>query len=275
MMHLLIHLANEAKIAGPVTYRWMYPVERYLSVLKSFVRNRAHPKGSIAEGENPYLGSETTIFSTSGRPLGRKKQSVFHVKKHKRVSRLVLDEQGLAQAHRYVLFNSDEVSPYIKKQEQEIKRRNRRKRFSPFEIQKLQSETFHTWFRDHVALLDQQVHSSVVDVVKWLARGNNLIDDPFVLASQVKKVYFVKDETQPGWQIVKHAKLRDVFDMGDASCFNKDEELEQLISDDSTDTSVASWIRNDDANGLDVSPDMENENIEEYPINEENGEDMF
>ncbi|GMI77427.1 hypothetical protein HRI_001412000 [Hibiscus trionum] len=107
-------------------------------------------------------------------------------------------------------------------------------------------------------------------------RGNNLIDDPFVLASQVKKVYFVKDERQPGWQIVKHAKLRDVFDMGDASSFNKDEELEQLVLDESTDTSVSSWIRNDDgANGLDVTPDMENENIEEYLINEENGEDVF
>ncbi|GMI71668.1 hypothetical protein HRI_000836100 [Hibiscus trionum] len=225
-----------------ITYRWMYPVEMYLSVLKSFVRNRAHPEGSIAEG--------------------RKKQSAFHVKKRKRVSRLVLDEQGLAQAHRYVLFNSDEVSQYIKKQEQEIKRRNRKKRFSPFEMQKLQSETFHTWFRDYVALLDQQVHSSVVDVVKWLAR--------------VKKVYFVKDERQPNWQIVKHAKLRDVFDMGDVSSFNKDVELEHLILDDSTDSTVSSWIKNDGGtNGLDVTPDMENENMEEYPINEENGEDMF
>ncbi|GMJ12559.1 hypothetical protein HRI_004925100 [Hibiscus trionum] len=107
-------------------------------------------------------------------------------------------------------------------------------------------------------------------------KGNNLIDDPFVLASQVKKVYFVKDERQPSWQIVKHAKLRDVFDMGDVSSFNKDGELEQLILDDSTDTSVSSWIRNDDgANGLDVTPNMENENIEGYPINEENREDMF
>lgn len=28
MVHLVIHLANEAKIAGPVHYRWMYPIER-------------------------------------------------------------------------------------------------------------------------------------------------------------------------------------------------------------------------------------------------------
>lgn len=29
MVHLVIHLAYEAKVAGPVHYRWMYPVERY------------------------------------------------------------------------------------------------------------------------------------------------------------------------------------------------------------------------------------------------------
>lgn len=30
MVHLPIHLANEVKIAGPVQYRWMYPIERYV-----------------------------------------------------------------------------------------------------------------------------------------------------------------------------------------------------------------------------------------------------
>ncbi|GMI68044.1 hypothetical protein HRI_000473700 [Hibiscus trionum] len=107
-------------------------------------------------------------------------------------------------------------------------------------------------------------------------RGNNLVDEPFVLASQVKKVYFVKDETQPNWKIVKHAKLRDVFDMGGASSFEKDEALGQLVLDDSIDTSASSWIRNDvGAIGLDVTTYMKNENIEEDPINEENGEDIF
>lgn len=28
MVHLTIHLAQEAKIAGPVQFRWMYPIER-------------------------------------------------------------------------------------------------------------------------------------------------------------------------------------------------------------------------------------------------------
>ena len=28
MVHLLIHLIEEAKLGGPVFYRWMYPIER-------------------------------------------------------------------------------------------------------------------------------------------------------------------------------------------------------------------------------------------------------
>ncbi|KAI5317339.1 hypothetical protein L3X38_037046 [Prunus dulcis] len=48
-----------AKVAGPVQFGWMYPVERYLHKLKTYVRNKAHPKGSIAKG---VLGDECLIF---------------------------------------------------------------------------------------------------------------------------------------------------------------------------------------------------------------------
>ncbi|XP_038707274.1 uncharacterized protein LOC120002584 [Tripterygium wilfordii] len=50
MVHLVVHLASEAMIAGPVQYRWIY-----LSTLKSYVRNKACPEGSIAEA---YIAAE-------------------------------------------------------------------------------------------------------------------------------------------------------------------------------------------------------------------------
>ena len=28
MVHVVMHLASEAKVAGPIHYRWMYPIER-------------------------------------------------------------------------------------------------------------------------------------------------------------------------------------------------------------------------------------------------------
>ena len=59
MIHLPIHLPNEVRLGGPVQFRWMYPIERYLCRLKSYVRNKAYPEGSIAEG---YLAEEALTF---------------------------------------------------------------------------------------------------------------------------------------------------------------------------------------------------------------------
>jgi hypothetical protein len=43
MVHLAIHLPEEATLKGPVQYGWMYPVERRLCTLKRSVRNQARP----------------------------------------------------------------------------------------------------------------------------------------------------------------------------------------------------------------------------------------
>ncbi|XP_073152634.1 uncharacterized protein [Henckelia pumila] len=59
MEHLCVHLPHEARIAGPVQFRWMYPFERFLRRLKSTVRNKACVEGSIC---NAYLVSEASIF---------------------------------------------------------------------------------------------------------------------------------------------------------------------------------------------------------------------
>ena len=42
-MHLLIHLEHELEHFGPIRTRWMYPIELYMKVLKTFVRNKAKP----------------------------------------------------------------------------------------------------------------------------------------------------------------------------------------------------------------------------------------
>jgi hypothetical protein len=135
MVHLPIHLANEARLGGPVQFRWMYPIERYLCKLKGYVRNRSRPEGSIAEGYlaeeaitlcSRYLHTnvdtrlnrksrnydnsdllevdEIDYFTSIGRPLGGKKNGKpFH-----------LDFDSLAQIHRYILFNCEDIEVYIR-----------------------------------------------------------------------------------------------------------------------------------------------------------------
>ena len=43
MVHLAIHLPDEALLRGLVQYGWMYPIERRLGTFKGYVRNRARP----------------------------------------------------------------------------------------------------------------------------------------------------------------------------------------------------------------------------------------
>jgi len=50
MLHLPIHLVEEMFICGPVQTRSMYPFERYMKVLKGFVKNKSKPEGSMAYG---------------------------------------------------------------------------------------------------------------------------------------------------------------------------------------------------------------------------------
>ena len=59
MIHLAIHLPDEAILGGPLHYRWMFPFERYMKKLKNYVRNKAKPEGSIAEG---YVAEEALTF---------------------------------------------------------------------------------------------------------------------------------------------------------------------------------------------------------------------
>ncbi|XP_071688992.1 uncharacterized protein [Rutidosis leptorrhynchoides] len=61
MIHLVMHLPEEAIQGGPVYIRWMYPFERYMKKLKNYVRNKARPEGSIAEG---YVADEALTYAS-------------------------------------------------------------------------------------------------------------------------------------------------------------------------------------------------------------------
>jgi hypothetical protein len=61
MMHLPYHLVQELDLCGPVSTRWMYPIERYMKTLKGYVRNMARPEASMAEG---YVKEECIGFFT-------------------------------------------------------------------------------------------------------------------------------------------------------------------------------------------------------------------
>ena len=58
-VHLLVHIVDEVEIAGVVHTRWMFFLERFMKVLKGFVRQKTRPEGSMAEG---WLAQESCVF---------------------------------------------------------------------------------------------------------------------------------------------------------------------------------------------------------------------
>lgn len=172
MVHLTIHLATEVKLAGPVYYRWMYPVERYLGTLKSYVRNRGKPEGSIARGylaeecltfcslyladyvetkinripRNENLNNKVTcgldVFTMAGRALGKGISTRF-------------DAETLKKAHQYVLFNCDAVSTYIERYRTVVEQAH--PRVSRHQFERITSESFADWFAKNV---DDGLHTS-------------------------------------------------------------------------------------------------------------------
>ncbi len=132
MEHLPVHLPYEARVGGPVQYRWMYKFERCMHDLKMKVSNKAHVEGSICEA---YLIEETSTFCShyfeSHIPHmatrvprnddGEQRQydeSVWSIFRYPGrpygVSRYrYLDDNELRVATAYVLLNCKEVKPYL------------------------------------------------------------------------------------------------------------------------------------------------------------------
>lgn len=187
MVHLTIHLVDEAKLGGPVHYRWMYPIERYLGHLKGYVRNKAQPEGSIAEG---YVAEEALTFCSLyvegietriNRPArvddypddsASSRTSTIFPPMGKAVGAFQsfeLSDMVKTQAHRYVLFNCPQVKPYIDEFKDYLWRRSKGRRPTTTEIEKIVNKDFMDWFPRRI--MNPDISSTIPDDLKYLAKG--------------------------------------------------------------------------------------------------------
>jgi len=118
MTHLLVHLVDEIAILGPVFLHNMFPFERFMGVLKKYVRNRARPEGSISKG----YGTEEVIefcvdFIPDLKPIGVPESRYEGRLSGKgtlgKKAKIFQDGHSLTQAHYTVLQSSIFVQPYI------------------------------------------------------------------------------------------------------------------------------------------------------------------
>lgn len=71
MEHLMVHIVPQIRALGPLYLHQMWPFERYMAILKGYVQNCAHPKGSMIEG---YITKEVVEccidYLQDGKPIG-------------------------------------------------------------------------------------------------------------------------------------------------------------------------------------------------------------
>lgn len=166
MVHLAVHLPEEAILRGPVHYGWMYPIERRLGYLKGTVRNRAKPEGSIAEayvvdeclsycsryltnietrfnkedrnkdGKRNVSSDELAIFSMAAKGLGASKLNLYDTE----YDEMVWD----------VLNNCPDVDKYMKVCREELRMKG------VANIEQTLKKEFPTWFEKHIHNIGEQ-----------------------------------------------------------------------------------------------------------------------
>jgi len=128
MIHLIVHLVKEIKCCGPVYLRWMYPVERYMKILKGYTKNLYRLEASIVER---YITEKVIEFCSEyiekAKPVGlleSRHDDRVGGKGSRELHVITPSLEDLFQAHLYVLNNSNEVLPYILKHEAYVKQNN-------------------------------------------------------------------------------------------------------------------------------------------------------
>ncbi|XP_030482309.2 uncharacterized protein LOC115699180 [Cannabis sativa] len=184
IVHLAVHLPHEAKLVGPVGFRWTYPFERNWEKLTKYVRKNCQPEGSIVEA---YIANEAVRFcsiyghdidtysSEKDDNLGPKQTlPSFRVFSHHVKPRVQpfghegsvkLSREMLQQAHWFVLLLSDELVPYVKEHKKELKA------ISDVNLEERHNEEFPAWLANHVKRLRQTEPTKVSDELFSLAIG--------------------------------------------------------------------------------------------------------
>ncbi|KAI5353395.1 hypothetical protein L3X38_006288 [Prunus dulcis] len=158
MVHLVVHLVREVRLCGPVYFRWMYPFERYMKVLKGYVQNRTRPEGCIAER---YIAEEAVEFCTQ------------HLSDVSTVGVPSSQKMGVSKPLSGCT-NTEEVLPYIEQHMIHIKTAYPKFRKRTKWLQDKHNSTFIQWLRFKVQSELEEDNHGVSENLRWLAAGPNM-----------------------------------------------------------------------------------------------------
>ncbi|XP_058776657.1 uncharacterized protein LOC131650977 [Vicia villosa] len=279
MVYLIVHLVREIRLCGPIFLRWMYPIERYMKILKGYTKNPHRPEASIIER---YIAEEAIEFCSNylsevnavGVPKSRHDGRCEGVgTQGLKIKSLSIDV--VVQAHLYILNNTDEVQPYISAHKSIIKKKY--PKMSERGLLKEHNKSFSEWFKEKIAgddsasktikwlsyepkcniitwsgydinktsfytkakddqiwEVDYVVFKVPVFKCKWVDINSGVridefgvtlvdlsklayADEPFIMASQAKQVFYVTDPCNKRWSVVLQGKVHDSDENQDAN----------------------------------------------------------
>ncbi|GJR64438.1 hypothetical protein Tco_0010503 [Tanacetum coccineum] len=225
----------------------MYTFERYMKKLKNYVRNKAKPEGSIAEG---YVAEEALTFSSHyfrdvTMKFNRPDRNVdcppptcqFQVFKSlcKSIglrSVIRIDHQELKKVIWYVLHNSPEIDMY-------------RAKFNSEFPNKDMKEEFPGWFGKQ-------------------ANGEAFKNDQYILATQVKQCFYLEDMARRplGWKVVEHVSHKKFSNGGvivvedDPDVIHVDNSSDLALSTSLNDLEIAALHIDGQSIDVDAPPDI-------------------
>jgi len=166
MEHLIVHLVREIRQCGPVYLRWMYPVERYMKILKGYTMNLHRPEASIVERYIAEEGIEYCLDYLSnvdaiGVPKSRHDESCEGTGQGLNVKTMFWDV--IHPAHLFILNNTDEVQPYLSTHKNIVKSNN--PKMNEKGLLREHNKSFSNWFSEIFAK-----DESASDTIKWLAQ---------------------------------------------------------------------------------------------------------
>jgi hypothetical protein len=160
---------KEINISGPIFLHNMFPFERYMAVLKKYVRNCSRPEGCIAKG----YGTEEVIefcvdfiddLSPIGVPMSRHEGRLMGKDTLGKKSNMHIPDNEIRKTNFTVQHNSSLVASYMKKHMNIVRSENTGK--SETWITRHHIDTFVVWLRQKFmgdGTIDEQL--------QWLARG--------------------------------------------------------------------------------------------------------
>nr|GEV78938.1 hypothetical protein [Tanacetum cinerariifolium] len=212
MIHLVIHLPLEALEGRPIGPRWMFPFERFMKKLKGYVRNKAKPEGSIAEG---YVTEEALTFSSH---YFQDVTMKFNHPGHNILQRHVDNDPGVSTTNELFALSYGPTPTLISinscvVNDVRFVMHSRDERHTT-----QNSDICSPGGKDGEINEGRKVKHLVLrnNLTQILTKGEAFKDDQYILATQAKQCFYLEDmaRRQPHWKVVKHVNHKKFSDGG-------------------------------------------------------------